>query len=215
MGIRQRPGGNPVTWERVVFETCEAFGWTVEDVSLLTIRQIISLRRGGRPRERGIVVRPGMDAESVRREMMRTMGIDGNGAVMADVIAGLEAQLSVDSKDVNAGIANARAMMDRLESEMRRLTEEEKKGILATADYASKMNELQAASQRLGAGLQSAFSRSGSAIQGMEAMGRSSGAFSRGMLDISRGVEDFATGGFLGVLNNIPGCLLTWQRRRD
>jgi hypothetical protein len=80
MGIRQRPGGNPVTWERVVFETCEAFGWTVEEVSLLTIRQIISLRRGGRPMERGIVVRPGMDAESVRREMMRTMGIDGNGA---------------------------------------------------------------------------------------------------------------------------------------
>jgi hypothetical protein len=125
---------------------------------------------------------------------------------MADVIAGLEAQLSVDSKDVNAGIANARAMMDRLESEMRRLTEEEKKGILATADYAAKMNELQAASQRLGAGLQSAFSRSGSAVQSMDAMGRSSGSFARGMLDISRGVEDFATGGFLGVLNNIPGA---------
>jgi hypothetical protein len=78
IGIRQRPGGNPVTWERVVCETCEAFGWTVEDVSLLTIRQIVSLRRGGRPRERGIVVRPGMDAEAVRREMMRTMGLDAN-----------------------------------------------------------------------------------------------------------------------------------------
>ena len=31
-------------------------------------------------------------------------------------------------------------------------------------------------------------------------------SFSRGMIDISRGVEDFATGGFLGILNNIPGA---------
>ncbi len=39
----------------------------------------------------------------------------------------------------------------------------------------------------------------------MEAQNRRVGAMSRGFLELSRGIEDFAVAGPLGVLNNIPG----------
>ena len=72
-----------------------------------------------------------------------------------------------------------------------RLTQVLRDATNATKDNAAATSSLTAAAGNAGAATTD--------------MGKRSGAAARGVLELSRGVEDFTTGGPIGILNNIPG----------
>lgn len=45
----------------------------------------------------------------------------------------------------------------------------------------------------------------------MNKTGINAAFLTRGVVDLSRGLEDFATGGFLGILNNLPGIVMNFS----
>lgn len=123
---------------------------------------------------------------------------------MADVIGGIVAELSAQD-NLSGPFDKARQAMAALEAEMRRLQEEEKQNIITTADLNAKLAQLTAEQNRLQAAMTAAAPRVNSVDSALGGAARRSGDLSRGLLEVSRGIEDFTTGGPIGVLNNIPG----------
>jgi hypothetical protein len=123
---------------------------------------------------------------------------------MADVIGGIVAELSA-TDNLSEPFERARQAVAAIEAELRRLEVEEQKGIRSTADYTAKVAQLTAEQQRLTTAMTAAAPRVNALDSAFGSAATKSGAFARGLLDLSRGIEDVATGGPIGGLNNIPG----------
>jgi hypothetical protein len=111
---------------------------------------------------------------------------DGGG----ESVGGISASIEVD----DGGVSPAMARLDAA------LTQAVQKfnAVKAAADPVTHaMTEIAAGSGRAA----QAFSRLDTSVV---ASGRGTAAFARGMLELSRGVEDFTVAGPLGVMNNLP-----------
>lgn len=123
---------------------------------------------------------------------------------MAELIAELEARLSVNSGDTDAALAKARMALAAVEKQMHLLTSEQKKGAIQTADYNRQMAELTVAQGRIVTAMSGAASRTNSLNTAMNSVAtQGSRNLGRSVLLASQGIEDLQYG-FSAVLNNIP-----------
>lgn len=67
------PEGKPITWVQAVCQTCEDYGWSIEYVMGLTMRQFKAIRTGGKPREFGIPVAPKTNLKAVVAAMKKKL----------------------------------------------------------------------------------------------------------------------------------------------
>jgi hypothetical protein len=115
----------------------------------------------------------------------------------------VDAQAFVGAKAEAYGFADAAVASGSKAAGAYDLVEREIRDV-ATAASAGKsavtlaMEEIAASGRKAEASLTRVASASAST-------GNRSQAAARGIVDLSRGLEDFSTGGFLGILNNIPG----------
>lgn len=129
---------------------------------------------------------------------------------MADEVGRIVAKIGVDSSDLKAGMAEARRAHEQLGVEVRKLAADYKQNLIVQSDFSAKTQELVSAQKQLAEALRDAHARSGSAVSSIDDLGgafhrggQGATAMSRGVLELTRGAEDFATGGLLGALNNI------------
>lgn len=65
LGLDQGPSGCQVGWPRATSEVAELYGWSLEYIEGLTIRQFRAARSGGCPRVRGTPVAPRTNLKAV------------------------------------------------------------------------------------------------------------------------------------------------------
>jgi hypothetical protein len=121
------------------------------------------------------------------------MSTDGN-------MGGMEASVTLDDSQIQAGVARLKAAMDQTGEAMRRLQADFAAGKVSVDQFetevtqlSAEMNRAQSAAQSFGVSISNSGQRTQAAV--------------RGITDFSRAAEDFSTGGFLGVMNNIPGVM--------
>ncbi len=65
LGLDQGPSGSPIGWPQAAAEVAELYGWSLEYIEGLTVRQFRAARSGGRPRVRGTPVAPRTNLKAV------------------------------------------------------------------------------------------------------------------------------------------------------
>jgi hypothetical protein len=78
LGMDEGAGKGSIGWAQAVCELCETYGWTLDYVMTLTLRQISTVRSGGKPQEKGIAVKPGTNLRDRVRAMRRELYGDGH-----------------------------------------------------------------------------------------------------------------------------------------
>lgn len=79
LGMDSGPQGKPVTWVQAVCQACESYGWSIEYVMGLTMRQFKAIRTGGKPKVYGTAVQPKTNLKLVVAEMKRKNALKGKG----------------------------------------------------------------------------------------------------------------------------------------
>jgi hypothetical protein len=115
-------------------------------------------------------------------------------------MGGAEASVTLDDSQVQAGVARLKQAMDQTGEAMRRLQADFAAGKVSVDQFEAEITQLSNEMSRA----QSAAQSFGVSIS---ASGQRTQAAVRGITDFSRAAEDFSTGGFLGVMNNIPGVM--------
>lgn len=73
------PEAESVTLEEAIAGVCRDFGWTLEEVGRLTLRQFRALRAGGSPSPRKLVPKPGETMAAACRERRRLLAETDEG----------------------------------------------------------------------------------------------------------------------------------------
>lgn len=113
---------------------------------------------------------------------------------------GVSATVELDDSQIAAAVARLRAAMDQSGEAMKRLQADFAAGKVGVDQFEEELAQLTAQMGRA----QTAASSFGASVA---SSGQRTQAAVRGITDFSRAAEDFSTGGFLGVMNNIPGVM--------
>jgi hypothetical protein len=148
---------------------------------------------------------------------------------MAENVGGISASVELEEGSLDASLARIRASLTSVAQQINALNVQFAGGGMSVEQYVGKMETLEKAqsvltrqSKSLEQQIRATNAAAASAATGSsqfavglggaaEPMGRltvNSAALTRGIVDLSRGFEDFTTGGFLGVLNNLPGMTM-------
>jgi hypothetical protein len=73
------PPGSPIDWPKAAAEVAERYGWSLEYIEGLTLRQFRAARSGGRPRVRGTSVAPRTNLKAVVAAARRKWSGDTKG----------------------------------------------------------------------------------------------------------------------------------------
>lgn len=65
LGLEEGPSGSPIGWPQAAAEVAKLYGWSLEYIEGLTVRQFLWARSGGRPRLRGTPVAPRTNLKAV------------------------------------------------------------------------------------------------------------------------------------------------------
>lgn len=140
----------------------------------------------------------------------------------SDNVGGISASVEMDDTKLPAQLAKLRAALDTVDEKLHilggsfaqvgvagALTQERLSRLTASKiELKSRIDDVTAALVREAAATRQLDTAGGRGRGGFAAGGgMSGGALSRAAIDISRGVEDFAVAGPLGVLNNVPGIV--------
>lgn len=145
---------------------------------------------------------------------------------MAENVGGISASVELEEGSLDAQLARIRQSMQTTAQQIQQVNVQFAGGAMSVETYVSKIEVLQraqgvltsqsraleqqiratnAAAAAAATGSSSFAVGLGGAADSTSKMTINSAALTRGIVDLSRGFEDFTTGGFLGILNNLPG----------
>lgn len=126
----------------------------------------------------------------------------GTAAIDAQIKAIEEARVASDRAAANAQKnASSATWVTKQEADLKDLIQE-------LAVYEARADALTASELRNYQVIATAATKAGVAVKNShEESLRSARGTTQAVLEVSRGLEDFATGGFVGILNNIPGAI--------
>lgn len=84
LGMDEGGKGGSIGWAQAVCELCETYGWTLDYAQTLTLRQISTVRAGGKPKDRGVRVQPGTNLRERVRQMREKMDMNGHAPTNGD-----------------------------------------------------------------------------------------------------------------------------------